>query len=206
MAKRGAKGSEFRHPYLNSDEQHFELRNEDSDSSDLEEEMARDYECFPDSDDDDVRRGNFDRLETTGGVRSVAVSSYSVNNTPDENDFGYLPTLGSLKSNLRLRVQSSKAGSPRTAFSKASTARALEKVKEADKGNLGILLFIGFCFLRTMSYVLTEMLYNRNDTPGEPELKPFQMLFMRSVLAIGIQTIELNRRLKKYTWDDIARD
>ena len=133
MAKRGVKGSEeLRHPYLNENEQHFELRDEDSDSSDLEEEMARDYECFPDSDDDDVRRGNFDRLETTAGVRSAAVSSYSVNNTPDENDYGYLTTHGSLKSNLRLRVLSSKAGSPRTAFSKASTFRALEKVKEAD--------------------------------------------------------------------------
>ena len=81
-------------------------------------------------------------------------------------------------------------------------------MKEADKGNLGILLFVGFCFLRTMSYVLTEMLYERNDPKDAPDevLKPFQMLFMRSVLAIGIQSIELNRRLKKYTWDDIARD
>ena len=47
------------------------------------------------------------------------------------------------------------------------------------------------------------MLYNRNENPL---LAPFQMLFMRSVLAIGLQTIELNRNLKKETWDTITRD
>ena len=57
MVQRGANNSELRHPYLNSDDQHLELRNEGSDSSDLEEEMARDYECYPDSDDDNIRRG-----------------------------------------------------------------------------------------------------------------------------------------------------
>ena len=31
------------------------MRDDDSDFSDLEEEMARDYECFPESDDNNVR-------------------------------------------------------------------------------------------------------------------------------------------------------
>ena len=33
------------------------MRDDDSDFSDLEEEMARDFECFPEEDDNNVRRG-----------------------------------------------------------------------------------------------------------------------------------------------------
>ena len=66
----------------------------------------------------------------------------------------------------------------------ASTARALKKVKEADKPILGIIYFVIFCFLRTLSYVLCSMMYNRNT---DPILQPFPMLFMRS--AIGIVLI-----------------
>ena len=45
------------------------------------------------------------------------------------------------------------------------------------------------------------MLYNR-----EKNLKAFPMLFMRSVFGIGLMAIQINRHLKRDTWDSVTRD
>ena len=112
-------------PYLITDDRNLELRdNEGSDSSDLEEEMARDYECYPESDDDEIRRGNYGGASLSAHGRTAALSSYSVN--PSDDDMAR-HSQNTRQSNLRLRVMSSKAGSPRTNFSKATTARAIER-------------------------------------------------------------------------------
>lgn len=52
-----------------------------------------------------------------------------------------------------------------------------------------------------MSYVVCQMLYNR-----EPELKPFPMLFLRSAFGVAIMMIQLNRHIKKETWDTVTKD
>ena len=58
-----------------------------------------------------------------------------------------------------------------------------------------------YCFLKTLSYVVCEMLYNRN-----PELLPFPMLFIRSAWGILIMVVMINVNLKKDTWDCVTRD
>ena len=73
----------------------------------------------------------------------------------------------------------------------AVSARALEKVKRADKPTLGIIYYIIFTFLRALSFVVVQMLYNR-----EPDLRPFQLLFMRSVFGIAILLVQMNVSLK----------
>ena len=69
------------------------------------------------------------------------------------------------------------------AFSRATIACTLRKVKQAGKPILGILFFVLFCFLRAVSYVLCSMMYNRNT---DPILQPFPMLFMRSAIGIAL--------------------
>lgn len=65
----------------------------------------------------------------------------------------------------------------------------------------GIIFFVIYCFLKTLSYVVCEMLYNRN-----PDLKPFPMLFLRSAWGIAIMVAQINIKLKKDTWDTVTRD
>ena len=52
-----------------------------------------------------------------------------------------------------------------------------------------------------MSYVIASMLYNR-----EHNLKPFPMLFMRSVFGIALMVGEVNIHLKRDTYDSVTRD
>ena len=63
-----------------TDAGHHDDRDAGSESSDLEEEMARDYECYPDSDDNNVRRGIHNQSNMTGGrMAGLSISAYSVN-------------------------------------------------------------------------------------------------------------------------------
>ena len=58
-----------------------------------------------------------------------------------------------------------------------------------------------YCLTKSASYAVCKILYDR-----EPELTPFAMLFMRSVLGIGIMLVMMNRNIKKDTWDSVTRD
>ena len=86
----------------------------------------------------------------------------------------------------------------RTYQSKANTERALQRIKHKDNPVAGITLFVVYCLVKTVSYVVCQMLYNRN-----PDLQPFQMLFMRSVIGVVIMVFMVNVKLKKLTWDEV---
>ena len=58
-----------------------------------------------------------------------------------------------------------------------------------------------YCLTKSLSYVVAKVFYDH-----EPDLTPFALLFMRSVLGIGMMLIMLNRNLKKDTWDSVTRD
>lgn len=62
--------------------------------------------------------------------------------------------------------------------------RTREKLKHADQPVKGVIFFIIYCFLKTLSYVTVEMLYNRN-----PDLKAYPLLFIRSVMGIGLMML-----------------
>ena len=71
-----------------------------------------------------------------------------------------------------------------TKKTKATSTRTREKLAKADKPALGIFYFVLYTFLKTLSYVVVQMLYNR-----ETNLKPFPMLFIRSAFGIAIMVI-----------------
>ena len=58
-----------------------------------------------------------------------------------------------------------------------------------------------YTFFRTLSYVFVDLLYER-----EEKLKPFPMMFMRSIIGIAFMLILVNVDLKKDTWDSVTRD
>ena len=84
----------------------------------MEEEIHRDYECFPELDDNDVRRGiiKSERNEIAGMTQSLAIAE------ADEDDDDEIEIADSKKSSrtLKTRVANS-TDSPRTAYSKATT-------------------------------------------------------------------------------------
>ena len=65
----------------------------------------------------------------------------------------------------------------------------------------GVIYFVLFTFIKTFSYVVSKVLYER-----EPNLQPFPMLFMRSVFGVGLMAAMINTRLKRDTWDSVTRD
>lgn len=91
-------------------------------------------------------------------------------------------------------------------ISYATSARARQKLKKQGNATLGVIYFIIYCLLKTMTYVTVNMLYNRMEVLNPPNgLGPFPMLFMRSVMGIGMMTITLNRNIKKETIDCVDR-
>ena len=67
-------GTALAHPYLVSNADHNAMRENDSDeSSDFEEEIHREFECFPDPDDVNVRRGMPD-IKISNASMSQSVS------------------------------------------------------------------------------------------------------------------------------------
>ena len=70
------------------------------------------------------------------------------------------------------------------------TDRAKEKIKQADKPILGIAFYVIYCFLKTLGYVVAQMLYDRHT-----EMKPFQLLFIRSVFGILIMIAMLHIKM-----------
>ena len=65
----------------------------------------------------------------------------------------------------------------------------------------GCFYFIMYCLTKSLSYVVAKVFYDH-----EPDLTPFALLFMRSVLGIGMMLVMLNKNLKKDTWDTVTRD
>ena len=67
----------------------------------------------------------------------------------------------------------------KSAQSKAATERALKKVSKAENPALGTTLFIIYCAIKVISYVLSTMLYNRVNNLkvshycNEYDLSPF---------------------------------
>ena len=100
------------------------MRDDDSDFSDLSEEMHRDYECFPDSDDDDVRRGKSVQLRNNSNFHPEMTSSLAIGeadgDSDDDDNRGTIKSHYSHRELLRHRVANSNQ-SPRTAYSKATT-------------------------------------------------------------------------------------
>lgn len=158
------------------------------DISDLSEDLHRDYECFSDDGDATARAIQFTEdgdQRYNERLRSLADGNYS-----------FMSKL-SPKSSALISQQHS----PKSAISKAASARAREKVKKADKPTLGIIYFIIYTFLKAASYVVCQLLYDH-----DPALKPFQMLFMRSIFGIFLMMIQLNVNVKKETIDGVSRD
>lgn len=111
------------------------------DISDLSEDLHRDYECFSSDDDATARAIQF----TEDGEQHVGdrrIGSYA------DNQYSFMSRL-SPKSNAIVSQQS-----PKSAMSKAVSARAREKVKKADNPSLGIIYFIIYTFLKAASYVV----------------------------------------------------
>lgn len=79
--------------------------------------------------------------------------------------------------------------------------RTRSKLKEADQPVKGILFFILYTFLKTLSYVVCNMLYIR-----EPNLHPFQLLFIFAVFGVAIMIMMVNINIKKDTWDSVTKD
>ena len=100
----------------------------------------------------------------------------------------------------------------KSAQSKAATERALKKVSKAENPALGTTLFIIYCAIKVISYVLSTMLYNRvsnlkvSHYCNEYDLTPFQYLFMRSAIGVVLIIGSVNKNLKKDTWDCVTRD
>ena len=63
----------------------------------------------------------------------------------------------------------------------------------------GIIWFIGYCFLKAVSYLVVVMLYRRKW-----RMTPFQLFFMRSIIGFGILVVHLNVNIKKQVWDGIV--
>ena len=111
------------HPYLQSNDGHDEMRDDDSDFSDLSEEMHRDYECFPDSDDDNARRGKSVQNRKGSNFKNEMTHSLAIGEADEDSDEDVQVTRKSHYSHrelLRNRVANS-TQSPRTAYSKATT-------------------------------------------------------------------------------------
>ena len=73
--------------------------------------------------------------------------------------------------------------------------------KPEDNPVKGCFYFIMYCLTKSLSYVVAKVFYDH-----EPDLTPFALLFMRSVLGIGMMLLMLNKNLKKDTWDSVTRD
>ena len=84
---------------------------------------------------------------------------------------------------------------------KSVAMRTREKLKEANKPALGIIYFIIYCFLKSLSYVTVTLLFEASC-----DLLAFQMLFIRSVFGIALMIIQLNVSIKKETYDSIQRE
>lgn len=74
----------------------------------------------------------------------------------------------------------------------------LKLLEQKDQPVKASIIFIIYTLIKTSSFVLTSLLYIRNEN-----LSPFQMLLMRSVLGWIFQIIWVNKALKKACWDDI---
>ena len=133
---------------------------------------------------------------------TVEIQEGSVYQKRDANFKSLVASKMSKKSGMTLK----------SAQSKAATERALKKVSKASNPALGTTLFIIYCGIKTISYVLSTMLYNRinslkvGDYCDEYDLSPFQYLFMRSGIGIVLIAGSVNKNLKKDTWDCVTRD
>ena len=76
----------------------------------------------------------------------------------------------------------------------------LKLLEQKDQPVKATIIYIIYTLIKTSSFVLTSLLYIRNEN-----LSPFQMLLMRSVFAWVFQIIWVNKDLKKACWDDINR-
>jgi len=145
---------------------------------DLSEDLHRDYECW----------SSDEELDVVGDLSGVLRGL--------EGDGGLLSPPTPSKSQYRTR----------SALSYATSIRARQKLKKEGNPTLAVIYFVIYCFLKTMTYVTVSMLYNRMDKLDPPNgIGPFPMLFMRSVMGVGMMSIQLNRHIKKETWDTIDR-
>ena len=76
--------------------------------------------------------------------------------------------------------------------SKAVTIRAMEKIEKTNKSWLGMIFYVCYCLIYTLSFVFISLLYEH-----EPTLDPFPMLFIRYAVAIVIMTLFMNIGIKK---------
>ena len=99
--------------------------------------------------------------------------------------------------NAQLLTRSASHHSAHRSISNASKA----KIKLEVEGNPkhGIMWFIGYCFLKAVSYLVVVMLYRRKWL-----MTPFQLFFMRSLMGFGVLVVHLNINIKKHVWDGIV--
>ena len=86
------------------------------------------------------------------------------------------PDLYLLLKTLLSTTSPGKFSSPRPASPRSDCDPA-----QTEKPLLGIFYFVLYTLLKALSYVVVQMLYNR-----EEELGPFQMLYIRSIFGLGI--------------------
>jgi len=76
----------------------------------------------------------------------------------------------------------------------------LKLLENGDKPMKGMIFYILYSLLYSCCFIAAKYLYIR-----DPTLTPFQMLFMRSCFAITLQTLYVNKALKKAVWDGVDR-
>lgn len=78
------------------------------------------------------------------------------------------------------------------------------KLTKADKRNVkdqpvkGTIIYIIYTFIKSLSFIFASVLYNQY-----PELQPFQLLLLRSVVATVLIVLILNVRLIDAVWTSI---
>lgn len=76
----------------------------------------------------------------------------------------------------------------------------IKLLEKGDQPLKGMLFYILYTVLYSLSFLCASYLYRRN-----PDLNPFQMLFMRSLFALTFQLIIVNKDLKPAVWDGVDR-
>ena len=87
-----------------------------------------------------------------------------------------------------------------SARGRALSRTEIKLIESGDQPLKGTLFFILYTVLYSLCFLCASYMYRRN-----PDLTPFQMLFMRSVFALVFQMIGVNKELKPAVWDSVNK-
>lgn len=147
-----------------------------SDSQSIDDDILRSVEAFSDQGDYGAPMDRLGSAAEFAELRGRAMSRGSL------APFSVLQ--GSIKSKT-------------THFSRTE----LKLLEHSDQPLKGMIFYLIYTVLYSLCFLCATYLYARN-----PNLNPFQMLLMRSLFALLIQAMFVNRELKHAVWDSIERD